>query len=143
MERRQVIVTCALIVEGNRVLAARRSPAMRHPGKWEFPGGKLEPGEEPIQCIEREILEELGIEVVVTGSLSPSLHSYPDLDLELLPYLCKWVGGELRLDEHDKAEWFLPEHLRQLDWAEADLPVVEEWLSLLDSEDSKLLSFKT
>ncbi len=135
MQKRRIIVTCALITDGPKVLAARRGAAMRHPGKWEFPGGKLEPGEDPLDCIQREIKEELGIEVVVTGDLTPNQHSYPDLDLVLLPFTCSWISGELLLGEHDLAEWFTTAELAELDWAEADLPVVREWVDLVTAGD--------
>ena len=130
MHRGHILVTCALVMQDGRVLAARRGPQMRHPGKWEFPGGKLEEGELPEACIVREIAEELGITVRVVRALSPNLHTYPDLELTLLPFLCEWVAGPLVLQEHDGVRWLSPTEANAVDWAEADLPVVAEWAKL-------------
>jgi 8-oxo-dGTP diphosphatase len=113
------------------VLAARRGAQMRHPGKWEFPGGKLEEEELPEDGIIREIMEELGIRIRVVEVMQPSQHSYPDLELTLLPFLCEWIGDPLVLREHDGVRWLSPNEVQEVDWADADLPVVKAWAKLL------------
>ena len=123
-------VTCAIITIQDKILAVQRSRTMNLPMKWEFPGGKIEPGETEIECIKREIREELSIEIEVQGRLTPSVYQYPTFTIELIPYTAIHVSGELKLKEHhdylllDKAE------LMSLDWAEADWPIVYEIMEL-------------
>jgi len=71
-------VTCAIIEKNGKVMAAQRGPRMRMPFKWEFPGGKIDPGETAQQCILREIAEEFGIQTEIRSALPPSTHTYPD-----------------------------------------------------------------
>lgn len=121
-------VTCALILNNNRILVTRRGPGMRMAGKWEFPGGKVEAGETAEQCIRRECLEELGLNIRITGQLSSHHHDYGDVAIVLIPFLATIESGELSLKEHDQFEWATREQLRSFDWAEADVAVVEEFL---------------
>jgi mutator protein MutT len=87
-------VTAAIMVRGSLVLVAQRPPGGRHPGAWEFPGGKVEPGESPEQCLAREIAEELEVAVEVGDKLAQVTHSYPDLDIELMAFECAIKSGE-------------------------------------------------
>lgn len=122
-------VVCALIVnDDGRVLAARRSAAMDLPGKWEFPGGKIESAETPQQALVREIKEELGIIVRISDAMHPHIHHYREKSIQLIPFLCSIAGGEVCLREHQSWNWFHPDELEQLDWAEADIPVMREYL---------------
>lgn len=130
MAVKHITVTCALIVRGNTLMAAQRSSTMRHPLKWEFPGGKMEPGENAVDCIRREIAEELGIGIRVMEALPVVHHSYPDLELDLLPFVCAWESGQLLLREHAQVRWLLPYQLDEPDWAEADIAVVAQWKEL-------------
>jgi 8-oxo-dGTP diphosphatase len=125
-------VACAVIEKDGLILAARRSPESPMPGKWEFPGGKLEKDESPEDCLRREIREELDIDVIVLRSLPPVFHSYPDFDIRLYPFLCR-VEGSGGFSEisplprnHSEIRWDTPENLKCLDWAGADIPVLEE-----------------
>ncbi len=118
-------VTCAIIERDGLVLAARRSAAMSLPLKWEFPGGKIDPGESPEECLRRELVEEMGIHVSVGKSLPPSTHHYPTFTVTLHPFVCSIQSGEIVLHEHAAVTWLSPEELHTLDWAEADLPVIE------------------
>jgi len=112
------------------VLATRRSATMSLPLKWEFPGGKLEPGESPQECLHRELHEELGVQVSIAADLPIVTHSYPDFTCTLYPFVCTLAGGELILHEHDQLVWLSPSQLHSLDWLAADLPVLAAYLEL-------------
>lgn len=107
-----------------RVLCALRSAGMSLPGLWEFPGGKIEPGEEPRACLRREIAEELGCEVEVGGLVADSTHAYPELTVRLRTYEARVVAGAPRAREHERLAWVEPEALGALEWAPADLETV-------------------
>ena len=119
-----VHVTCAIIERDGLVLAAQRSRFMRMPLKWEFPGGKIEPGEGPEACLHRELLEEMGIRVAVKRAMPPSTHRYPVFTITLHPFVCEILSGEMALNEHRAVAWLKPEELPALNWVEADLAVV-------------------
>lgn len=118
-------VTCAIIELGKRVLVTQRGPEMKLPGKWEFPGGKLEPGESQEQCIIREIKEELQLDIQVKKRLAPNEYQGK---IRLIPFICRWIGGEIHLTEHAAYQWVSPDQLLQKDWAEADIPIVHAYL---------------
>jgi 8-oxo-dGTP diphosphatase len=117
-------VTCAIIERDGLVLAAQRSRSMRMALRWEFPGGKIEPGEEPEACLARELQEELGIGVAVKRAMPTATHRYADFTITLHPFVCRIVSGELTINEHRAIAWLEPEELPVLNWAEADLSVV-------------------
>jgi 8-oxo-dGTP diphosphatase len=120
-------VTCALIIQKDRMLVAQRSEQMPHPLKWEFPGGKLRKGETPEKCIRREIREELGLEITVVDSLPSMKHHYPNHTIRLLPFVCRIKKGKLTLREHKAHRWVSFADLDKIDWLEADVGVVHEW----------------
>ncbi|MGQ3684855.1 MAG: (deoxy)nucleoside triphosphate pyrophosphohydrolase [Candidatus Loosdrechtia sp.] len=128
-----VSVACAIIENRGKVLAARRSESMSLPLKWEFPGGKIKKGESPEECLKRELLEELGIEVTVIQSLPPVTHHYPEFAVMLYPFICKIVAGEITLREHVAVTWLQPDELHTLDWAEADRPVIDGYREALQT----------
>jgi 8-oxo-dGTP diphosphatase len=117
-------VTCAVIFFGEKILAVQRSRSMNQPMKWEFPGGKIEPGETDEQCILREIREELGIEIEITGTLRPNVHNYGNFTIRLVPFLAKYVSGNILLKEHKQYQLLDRSELMNPDWAPADVPVV-------------------
>lgn len=123
-------VTCALIFLGNKILVTQRSEKMKLPLKWEFPGGKLEESESEIDCIKREILEEINIEIEVVKQLSNSVYDYGSFKINLIPFIANYVSGEIILSEHKDYKLLDKSELLNLDWAEADLPIVEEILKL-------------
>jgi 8-oxo-dGTP diphosphatase len=125
--RRHIHVACAIIERAGLVLAAQRSAAMALPLKWEFPGGKIDAGESPEECLRREIVEELGVHVQVGRPLAPATHHYPAFTVTLHPFVCSIESGELTLHEHAAVTWLRPEELSTLDWAEADLPVIDAY----------------
>lgn len=132
-------VSCALIVEQGRLLAARRSSSMNHAGQWELPGGKIEPGESPESCLRREIREELGIEIANLVALAPVEHTYPSQrHIRLRPYLCRWQSGSLYPREHSEVRWLTVSELLDLNWLEADRPVLDMYLQIYDKLDKPL-----
>ncbi len=121
-------VTCAIIQYQNKTLAVQRGEEMSLPTKWEFPGGKIEPGESEKDCLIREIKEELNIIIEPINRLTPSIFHYPNISIELIPYLSNYISGDLKLIEHKSYLWLSKEELKVLDWAEADVPIVNEYL---------------
>ena len=103
---------------------------MSLPLKWEFPGGKIDPGESPEDCLHRELHEELGITVAIHKVLPSTTHHYPTFTITLYPMVCAMESGEIVLREHEAVMWLAPEKLHSLDWAEADLPIIESHFDL-------------
>lgn len=93
---------------------------------WELPGGKLEPGETPQQCIEREIREELATEVKAEKVLGAVDYDYPNFHLTMHCILCTIISGELKLLEHKAARWLTKETLPSVDWLPADLLILDK-----------------
>jgi 8-oxo-dGTP diphosphatase len=119
-------VTCAIIENNGKILCALRSEKMKLPLKWEFPGGKIEANESLEACLKREIREELGIEIDILEQLPSFKHSYSaNFSIELLPFRCNLLSHEIHLAEHKQIKWLSLEELKELDWAEADLPIVD------------------
>ena len=124
-------VSCAIIINPfDQVLATQRSALMPLPLKWEFPGGKIEENETAEECLIREIKEELNIEILITGSLPSNDHQYPDKLIRLMPFICRQKDGKIILKEHADYKWLDVKDLLDLDWAEADVGVVEEYMRM-------------
>ncbi len=123
-------VACAVIVKDGLILATQRSATRSLPLKWEFPGGKLEAGESLRDCLLRELHEELGITVRIVQPLEPVTHRYPTFTVTLHPFRCDQISGEPALYEHLAACWLPPERLHELDWAEADRPIIASLVAL-------------
>ena len=121
-------VTCAIIEKNGKVLAAQRGPGMTMPFKWEFPGGKINPGETAENCIIREVKEELNIEIQIKTMLPPSSHAYPELYVRLHPFVCRIIHGRIKSAEHHAVQWTGHDQLLSLQWAEADVAVVHSYL---------------
>lgn len=131
-----VLVVCALIEREGRVLIAQRPEGKHLASKWEFPGGKVETGEEPEAALIREIQEELGCELVLQSQLPASSHAYERGEITLLPFRCMLAAGsaEPHAHEHAALAWVTLDELRNFDLAEADLPIVESWAAELADE---------
>jgi len=123
-------VTCAIIEHNNKVLITQRSEKMALPLKWEFPGGKIEKNETAEACLIREILEELDINIKIKKQLNSNTHEYSETKIiKLIPFICQLVSGEIKLTEHANFLWLSKGELVNLDWAEADIPILNEYLN--------------
>ncbi|MCC6416363.1 MAG: (deoxy)nucleoside triphosphate pyrophosphohydrolase [Opitutaceae bacterium] len=123
-------VVCALIEHAGRVLLAQRSAGKHLGGKWEFPGGKVEPGETPDAALVREISEELGCTITVIRALPPCVHNYATVRIELMPFVCALAADSAppTSREHAAIAWVRPTELLARDLAPADIPVAEHYL---------------
>ena len=124
---RIIRVTAAVIEKEGKILCAQRPQNDALAGLWEFPGGKIEPGEAPEVCLKREIQEELGLEIEVGSLLCKTLHEYPGKTIELWVYRCSLRDQQqlpARLESHQAIQWLRPEELLTLTWAPADLEAV-------------------
>jgi 8-oxo-dGTP diphosphatase len=124
-------VSCAIIEKDGLVLAAQRSETMSLPLKWEFPGGKLAPYEDAAACLKREIEEELGVGILIQDPLPPSDWQYPAFGITLHPFICTLHSDDIALAEHKAIAWVKPAELAALDWAEADVPVLQNYLAYI------------
>jgi len=123
---RTILVAAAIIKHNDLILIAQRKENSDQSLKWEFPGGKLEPGESPEQCLVREIHEELGLKIEVIKIFDVISHCYGNRHIILLCYLCSLTGGKAQtLDCHD-FKWVETNELLSYDFAEADKPAVNK-----------------
>jgi 8-oxo-dGTP diphosphatase len=128
-----VPVVCALIERQGQVLLARR-PAHKHPAlKWEFPGGKVDPGETAEAALVREIREELGCDIAIVGALPRLAHAYGPAAVEMIPFVCRLSpdSPEPHPAEHVEIRWVKPGELLAHDLAGADRPIVTAYLNQL------------
>jgi len=122
---RRARVVAAVVRRGGRILITRRHPGGERGGQWEFPGGKVEPGESEAEALMREIREELGCAVEVGRLLVRHRHRYPDLEVELAFYACDFPpGAHPRCLGAAEMEWAGAEALQRYDFCEADRPVL-------------------
>ena len=122
---KRIEVVGAVLVKDDRIFAAKRGPGKSMAGLWEFPGGKIEPGETPQIALARELREELGVDVVVGEFLVSATHDLGTSVIELSTYMGQIASGTLTLTEHVKSRWLTRSELNELDWAPADIPTVE------------------
>lgn len=130
MEIKIIPVVCAIIEQDDLVLCALRSEQMSLPGKWEFPGGKLKLYELPEDALIREIKEELNVSIEIIESLPISDYSYvPEKVIRLIPFRCVIQNNEIPVAaEHAELRWVKKEDLLNLNWAEADVPIVKNYI---------------
>ncbi len=128
IEKKDVPVVCAIIEQGDKVLAAKRGSETTNAGLWEFPGGKVDSGELPADALKREIREELGIEIDCGLRLQSVFYSYPWINIELIPFICTIKTGKPIAHEHDVLCYISSKELHTLTWAPADLPVIDEYI---------------
>ena len=125
MELKYVNVVAAIIEHDGRIFATQRGYGKFKDG-WEFPGGKIEPGETPEEALRREIREELDTEIRVGGLFDTVEYDYPDFHLSMRCYLCTVISGSLVLKEHEAAKWLTKEKLGSVDWLPADLELIDK-----------------
>lgn len=120
-------VVCAIIRnDQGKYLLVQRSAAMNHPLKWEFPGGKMEPKEEPGQSIQRELKEELDVEVLPKRQLTTAIWEYPGKKVGLIPIICELRLSQIRLREHRDYAWFSLKEIAEADLLEADRAILNQ-----------------
>ncbi|MBH5336793.1 (deoxy)nucleoside triphosphate pyrophosphohydrolase [Streptomyces pactum] len=124
------VVVGGAVIDGGRLLAARRSAPPELAGRWELPGGKAEPGETPDQALVRELREELGIEVEPLEALPGEWPLKPGYVLQVWTAALR-SGTPRPLQDHDELRWVTPETAGEVDWLEADRPAVAEALRRL------------
>jgi len=127
---KKVFVVAGVIINEKKILCAQRSKNNLNyiSKKFEFPGGKIEKFETDEQCLKREILEELSLEIEINDFYMLVNHIYPDFKLNMKVYLCSSKTRNVILKEHISCKWLSLKNISKLDWAEADLPVVRKLL---------------
>ncbi len=124
-------VSCAIIRNDElRVLIVQRGEETDHPFKWEFPGGKVDLNESPEDSVIREVKEELGMDVVIVGSLPPVEHDYGHKQIRLIPFICDTLTDEPVLNEHIGSRWTVPDDLVSVDFSEADTSVAGMYVAM-------------
>ena len=118
-------VAAAVIVKDGLCLITRRAPGQNLAGFWEFPGGKLEPGETAAQCLRRELREELSISIAVGDFIAESRFGYPSGSIHLLAYAARWESGTLTLSVHDAYAWVDAGKLLDYRYPPADAPILQ------------------
>jgi 8-oxo-dGTP diphosphatase len=124
--RARKLVVAALVRQGGRVLMSRRRADQAMPNLWEFPGGKVEPGEHPEAALIREVHEELGCVVEIEGIHEVVFHAYDEFDLYMLVYACRISGGEPRAIQVAEVAWVPAKELPVLDLLPADYPLARK-----------------
>lgn len=127
-------VVCAIREDEGRFLLAQRPSGHQLANKWEFPGGKVGEGETPLQALKREINEELNLTIKIYNSLTPSNYSYPKFSLTLIPFRCSIIEGKPLPIEHQQIAWATPETAGNYEFSLADIPILNEYLSLRRTE---------
>lgn len=122
---KSIEVVAGVIVRDEKYFVTARGYG-DYKGFWEFPGGKMEPGESREQALARELKEELAVEVEVGRFICTVEHDYPAFHLTMHCFFCTVVGGELTLLEHEAAKWISLGELSALEWCPADVKVVEQ-----------------
>ncbi len=122
----KVIEVVAAIMQREGAYFATQRGYGEFEGMWEFPGGKIEPGESPEDALKREIQEELGVDITIEELLCTTEYDYPSFHLTMHCYLCGIETGEIELREHKSARWLTTELLDNVEWLPADREVVEK-----------------
>lgn len=121
---KNIEVVAAILHQNGRYLATQRGYG-EFEGMWEFPGGKIEPGEIQEDALKREIQEELGVEIIIEKQLCTTEYDYPSFHLSMYCFLCSISSGEIELREHKSARWLTTEQMNTLEWLPADIKIIE------------------
>lgn len=123
--KKEINVVGAVVTNDGKILSAQRSESMSLPGMWEFPGGKIEPGETPRAALVREMQEELLCTVDIGDQVASTRYEYDFGFVTLTTFYATLVDGEPRLTEHSEIRWIDAADLDSVEWAPADVPAVE------------------
>lgn len=120
-----IVVVCGLLRREEQLMLVQRGPQQSHPLQWEFPGGKVEEGESYTAALQREWLEELGVEIEVGQALPSVVVHKKNLSIALFPFYCQLVRGSIVLSEHIQKIWLSPQEALQLDLSKGDRVILE------------------
>lgn len=122
-----ISVTAAFIEKDGKILIARRNQDKHLGGFWELPGGKIEDGESPEDCLKRELFEEFAIQVEVLELIGESYYEYPEKLIKLLGYKVKFLSGNFELKDHDQIIWVTLKQIFNYQLAPADIPLIVKY----------------
>lgn len=125
---KKIEVVAAIIYKDGAYFATQRGYG-EFEGMWEFPGGKIEPGESREVALKREIQEELGVDIIIENLLCTTEYDYPSFHLTMHCYLCSVTSDEMELREHKSASWLTSETLDSVEWSPADKAVIEKLIT--------------
>jgi len=117
-------VIAAVMEKDGKILIARRRRGDALENKWELPGGKMEAGESPAECLRRELREEFDIETEIGEFVGSSEYDYRHLSIRLMAYRTRHISGEFTMLDHEEIQWVLPSDLNNYEFSEADKPIV-------------------
>lgn len=119
-------VTAAILINNSKVLIAKRKATEKLGNMWEFPGGKIENGETPEECLQREIKEEFNIDIEADKFFGESIYHYEHGTIQLLAYFASWKNGDLSPTVHEEYRWVPIEDLSKFEFLPADIPLVKK-----------------
>jgi len=131
-------VSCGIIIKNGKILCAKRLPGSWD-DLWEFPGGKVEPGESPRQAVIRELHEELNIHVEVVLPMPSVFYRYPHLYLRLSPFVCRILKNIPQITVHEEIRWLKPDELKDLSWLAPNWTILDDLEAILH-DNSYLLT---
>ena len=135
---KQIEVVAAIIHHDGAYFATQRGYG-EFEGMWEFPGGKIEPGESQETALKREIQEELGVDIYIKELLCTTEYDYPTFHLTMHCYLCSVASGEIELREHKSAQWLTAETLDTIEWLPADKDVIDKLKTFINETSNKTI----
>ena len=119
-----VKVTAAILEKDGKIIIAQRKASDHLAGLWEFPGGKIEPGETPEACLGRELKEEFNIDAAIGEYLGSNIHHYDHISIELMVFRAFWEGGTIAMNDHKAYRWVTMDQLSEFVFSPADIPFV-------------------
>ena len=128
-------VAAAIIVKDNRIFATQRGYGEFKDG-WEFPGGKIEPGESAQEALVREIREELDVDIRVEKLLETVEYDYPEFHLTMHCFICELLSEDIVLKEHEDARWLKKDELDSVPWLPADITIIEKIKAYMGQEEN-------
>ncbi|MDA8059940.1 MAG: (deoxy)nucleoside triphosphate pyrophosphohydrolase [Leptospirillum sp.] len=125
-------VSCGIIIKNGKILCAKRLPGSWD-DLWEFPGGKVETGESPVEAVVRELQEELNIQVEVLLPMPPVFYRYPHLYLRLSPFICRILKNTPQMTVHEEIRWLEPAELKGLEWLAPNWKILDDLEAILQN----------